>query len=102
VQWVLAAMIVLVLGEGLALLAILAIGTVAGMIVAALTGHSLVLTAGLQADYGVILLKSVGATWSVFAFSTLVAYAAGSIFRSAAPSLSSGFGTYPRRPLPPI
>jgi hypothetical protein len=94
VQWVLSAMSILVLVAGLVVVATLVVGTIAGIIVAAPTGHNLMLTDGLQADYGLILLKSGGAAWLVIVFYTLVAYAAGSIFRSASVGVGAGLDAW--------
>jgi hypothetical protein len=91
-HWVLAAVIILVIVAGLVVLATLIVGTIAGIVIAGLTHHSIFLTAGLQPAYGLILLKSVGATWYVIAFYTLFAYAAGSIARSAAVGVAVGLG----------
>ena len=92
VQWVLAAVIILIMVAGLAVLATLMVGTIAGIVVALLTRHGVYLTSGLQPGYGLIVVKSIFATWYVIAFYTLVAYAAGSIARSAAVGVGVGLG----------
>jgi hypothetical protein len=92
VQWLLSAVIILMLMASLVVLATLIVGTIAGIIIALVTSHSVFLTTGLQPAYGLILLKSVGATWYVIAFYTLFAYAAGSISRSAAVGVGVGIG----------
>ena len=91
-HWVLSAVTILLFMAGVAVLATLIVGTIAGIVIALLTSHSMWLTAGLQPGYGLILVKSVGATWYVIAFYTLFAYAAGSIFRSAAAGVGVGIG----------
>src|SRR5947209_6337104 len=93
VHWVLSAVIILMVMAGLVVLATLIVGTIAGIVIAVLTSHRLFLTGGLQPGYGLILVKSVGATWYVIVFYTLFAYAAGSIFRSAAVGVGVGIGS---------
>src|SRR5947209_8517060 len=61
VHWVLSAVIILMLMAGLAVLATLVVGMIAGIIIAVLTSHSVFLTGRVQPAFSLILAKNLGA-----------------------------------------
>ncbi|MGH2442093.1 MAG: hypothetical protein ACRDFX_02870 [Chloroflexota bacterium] len=91
-QWSLAAMVALILYAGLALLATLLVGFVTGSVVAALTNHSEFISSGLQSNYAALVIKVFFASWLIFTYYLVLAYAAGTIFRSGAVGIGAGIG----------
>jgi ABC-2 type transport system permease protein len=91
IQWVLAALTMLIITAGFALIATLVVATIGGIIVATLTNHSLTVS-DLQSNYPLIMLKSFLGSWYILAFYLIMAYAAGTIFRSAAVGIGAGIG----------
>jgi hypothetical protein len=92
IQHVLAALVILAIGLALAILAIVVTGTLAGAVVALLTGNSIVTSGVLTGSFLMIVLKGFLAAWCVSAFYLLLAYAAASVFRSAAVGIGIGIG----------
>ncbi len=92
VQWVLSAVIVLTISAGVALILAGIVGSIAGSIVAFLTGHSAFTTAGLQGGYAGIVIKCFLGAWFVLTFYILLAYTAGTVFRSGAFGIGFGIG----------
>jgi ABC-2 type transport system permease protein len=91
-QWVLSALIVLVFATGIALILAMIVGTVAGSIVGFLTGNAIFTTDGLQNDYFFIVVKCFLGVWFVLSFYVLLAYTAGTVFRSGAFGIGFGIG----------
>lgn len=91
-QWALSAVIVLTLTAGLALVLATIVGSVAGSVVGLLTGNSIFSTAGLQAGYAAIVFKCFLGAWFVLTFYILLAYTAGTVFRSGAFGIGFGIG----------
>lgn len=90
---ILSAFAVLCAGLGLALLALLVTATVAGLVVALLTGNS-AFTAGVwNGTFAAVLVKGFLTAWYVSAFYLLIAYAAAVVFRSAAVGIGVGIGS---------
>lgn len=77
----------------IALVAILAVASVAGMVVSLATGNSVFTSGILSGDFLLVLLKGLLTAWYVSAFFLLVAYAAAVIFRSAAVGIGVGIGS---------
>lgn len=92
IQWTLSAIAVLVLAAGLSLVGALIVATIAGSVVAALTGHSEFSTGGLGGAYPLIAVKAFLAAWYILTFYVVLAYAAGTIFRSGAFGIAGGIG----------
>lgn len=92
IQWALAAIIALLISIVFALIAALIVGTLAGIAVALLTNHPIFVTSGLQSNYLLVVVKMFVATWYVLAFYVILAYAAGTIFRSGAVGIGTGIG----------
>ena len=93
IQHVLASLTVLLIGIALALLAIVAVGSLAGMIVGTVTGHGAVISGILSGGFLATVLKTFLAAWFVAAFYLIVAFAAAVIFRSAAVGIGIGLGS---------
>jgi len=92
VQHVLAALTVLVLAAGIGLLAVVVTGTLAGALVGILSGHDALVSSVLDGAFLGVLLQSFLAAWYVALFYLLFAYAAGTIFRSAAAGIGISIG----------
>lgn len=92
IQWAMAAITALIISVLFALVAAILTGTLAGIVVALLTNHSVFDTTGLQSGYALILIKMFFATWYVVSFYVILAYAAGTIFRSGAVGIGTGIG----------
>jgi hypothetical protein len=93
VEHVLASLGVLVIATGLALVAVLALGSLAGMVVGAATGHGAVASGVLSTGFLATVFKTFLAAWYVAAFYLIVAFAAAVIFRSAAVGIGIGLGS---------
>ncbi|HLJ68990.1 MAG TPA: ABC transporter permease [Chloroflexota bacterium] len=91
-QFVLAGIAVNLLAVGIALLGSLVVATVAGVVVAVLTGNPIVDTTGLDAGFAVTVVKMFLATWYILAFYVVLAFAAGTVFRSGAVGIGVGLG----------
>jgi ABC-2 type transport system permease protein len=88
-----ASLAVLLVGVGLALLATLIVGSLAGIGVGVLTGHSAFVSGVLSGTFLMTLVKTFVAAWYGAAFVLLLAFAAGIIFRSAAAGITVGIGS---------
>lgn len=93
IEHVLAALAVLTFGLALAIIAIMIAASLAGATVALLTGNSVFTSGVLTASFLGILIKGYLAAWYVSAFYLLVAYAAATVFRSAAVGIGIGIGS---------
>jgi len=93
IQHVLAALAVLVVGLGLALVAVLIAGSVGGIIVGLATGHSAMISGVWGAGFLATAGKTFLAAWYVSAFYLVLAYAAGVVFRSAPVGIGVGLGS---------
>ena len=89
VQWIAAALLILVAVAFLALIASLVVGAIAGLIVKGLTGEA---TGSLQDPYAWIVVKSFLGAWYVLIFYLVLAYSLGTIFRSGAVGIGLGIG----------
>lgn len=92
IEQALSALIVLLAGLAIALLALLITGTVAGLIVAAITGNDIFASGLVDSTFVGTLLKGYLITWYVSAFYLLLAYVAAVVFRSAAVGIGIGIG----------
>ncbi|GAC1470357.1 MAG: hypothetical protein PVSMB7_21000 [Chloroflexota bacterium] len=93
IQYAMTSLAVLTAGLAIALVVILVTATIAGSIVALVTGHS-VFTAGVfNASFLSTLAKSFVTAWYVATFFLVLAYAAATIFRSAAVGIGIGIGS---------
>lgn len=92
VEHVIAALVVLLVGVGIGLLAILVVGSIASIIIASVTGNSAFTSALWDGTFLGILVKGFLTTWYVSAFYLVFAYAAATIFRSAAVGIGVGIG----------
>ncbi|MBV9279575.1 MAG: hypothetical protein JOZ41_05800 [Chloroflexi bacterium] len=91
-QQALAAFLVLLVAVGLALVLVLVTGTAGGLLVSLFTGNDLFTSGALDAGFLGVLVQSFLAAWYVAAFYLLLAYAAATIFRSAAVGIGIGIG----------
>jgi ABC-type transport system involved in multi-copper enzyme maturation permease subunit len=92
IEHVLAALIILLAGVALGVLAILAAGTVGGIVVAAVTGNATWTSGVWSGDFVSALIEGMLTAWYISAFYLVVAYACGVIFRSAAVGIAVGIG----------
>ncbi len=92
IEHLLGALAVLLFGTALATLAVVVVGGIAGDVVAALTGNTLFVSGVFSASFLAILLKGFLAAWFVSSFYLVLAYAAATIFRSAAVGIGVGIG----------
>lgn len=92
VEHVLASLTVLLIGIGLALLACLVVGSLAGITVSLLTGHAVFVSGVLTGTFALTLLETFLATWYGASFIMILAFAAGTIFRSAPAGIGVGVG----------
>jgi hypothetical protein len=92
VEHVLASLSVLLIGIGLALLACLLVGTVAGVATSLLTGHAVFVSGVLTGTFMLTLVKTFVVTWYSASFIMTLAFAAGTIFRSAPAGIGIGVG----------
>ncbi|MDB5074926.1 MAG: hypothetical protein JWO42_1105 [Chloroflexi bacterium] len=93
IEHVLAALAILLIGVAMGIVAILVTGSVAGIAVTALTGNN-VWTSGVWSnDFLTTLIKGILTAWYVSAFYLVLAYAAATIFRSAAVGIAFGIGS---------
>lgn len=92
IQFALAGLVILIAAVILGLIAVLLLSTVAGAVIALLTGHSVIVTSGLQSGYGLIVVKVFLGAAYILTFYVVLAYAAGTIFRSGAVGIGAGIG----------
>jgi ABC-2 type transport system permease protein len=93
IQYFLGALIVLLAGLALAIFILLVIGTVASIIMAALTGNSVFISSVWSGTFLGILVKGFAAAWYVSAFFVVIAYSAAVLFRSTAVGIGLGIGS---------
>jgi ABC-type transport system involved in multi-copper enzyme maturation permease subunit len=92
IEHALAALLILLIGVALGILAILAAATLGGIVVASTTGNP-TWTAGLWGgDFLSALVKGYLTAWYISAFYLVLAYTCGIIFRSAAVGIAVGIG----------
>jgi ABC-2 type transport system permease protein len=91
-QFVLAGILAIVGAIAFSLLIAMAVSTVFAAVVAILTKHSLVDTTGMDMGFLGVLVKSFLAAWLVLAFYAVLAFAAGTLFRSGAVGIGVGIG----------
>lgn len=92
IEHVAAALIVLLIGIAIGLLAILVVASIASIVIASLTGNPAFASAVWNGTFLGILVKGFLTTWYVSAFYLVFAYAAATIFRSAAVGIGVGIG----------
>lgn len=92
IQWTAAALLTLIFVSGIGILLAVLLGTIAGSIIAGLTGNPAFDTAGLQSGYALIVIKCFFGIWYVLAFYVILSYAAGTVFRSGAFGIGFGIG----------
>lgn len=93
IQHVFASLAVLLAGIALALVAVLVVGGVAGIMVSLLTGHALLVSGILTGTFLLTLVKTFVVTWYGASFILILAFAAGTIFRSAPAGIGIGVGS---------
>lgn len=91
-QQVAAALTILLVALGLALLVILVVGSAAGFLVSLFIGSSTFTSSVFGGDFLATLGKGFLSAWYVGAFYLILAYAAATIFRSAAVGIGFGIG----------
>jgi ABC-2 type transport system permease protein len=89
---VLAALLVLLIGVAVALVAMLLAGTVAGILVALATGNPVFTPHLWDAGFLATMARGFLTAWYVSAFYLVLAYAAATLFRSAAVGVGAGIG----------
>jgi len=92
IEHVLASLVVLIAGIGLALVAALVVGSLAGIATSLLTGHAVFTSGVLTGTFLLTLLKTFLVTWYGASFILILAFAAGTIFRSAPAGIGVGVG----------
>ena len=92
IEHVAAALAILFVGLAISIVAILLAGTVGGLVVSGLTGNATWVGGVWSAGFFGMLAKGTLTAWYVSAFFLLVAYAAATIFRSAAVGIAVGIG----------
>ena len=92
IEHVLASLTVLLIGIGLALLACLIVGSVGGITVSLLTGHAIFVSGVLTSTFALTLLETFLVTWYGASFIMILAFAAGTVFRSAPAGIGVGVG----------
>jgi ABC-2 type transport system permease protein len=92
IEHVVTALVVLLIGVGVGTLALLVTGTIAALIVSGLTGNAAWLTGVWTGSFLALLVKGFLTAWFVSGFYLLLAYAAATIFRSAAVGIGVGIG----------
>jgi hypothetical protein len=92
IEHVVAALTILLVAVALGLLAILVVASVASVVVSSLTGNPTFVSSVWSGSFLAILAKGFLTTWYVSAFYLVLAYAAATIFRSAAVGVGLGIG----------
>lgn len=91
-EHVLAALLVLLVGTAIGILAIVAAGTVGGILASAITGNSVWVSGSWSGTFLSAMLKGFLTAWYVSAFYLILAYTMATIFRSAAVGLAFAIG----------
>ena len=89
---VFAALVILLIGLALAMLTVLIVGSVAGIVVSILTGNPIFTSGVWDVGFLSIVIQGFLSAWYVSAFYLVLAYAAATIFRSAAVGIGIGIG----------
>lgn len=92
VQHVLASLAVLLAGIAIALLAVVIVGGLAGFTASLLTGHAMFVSGVMSSTFLLTLAETFLVTWYGASFTLIVAFAAGTIFRSAPAGIGIGVG----------
>jgi hypothetical protein len=92
IQFVLAGLLILTVFVALSLIAALIVGSLAGIVVALLTGHSIFNSSEFNGTLVITLIKVFFASWYVLLFFLALSYAAGTLFRSSAVGIGVGIG----------
>lgn len=92
IEHVAVALTVLLICVGLGTLALLITGTIAALIISGLTGNAAWLAGVWSGSFAALLVKGFLVAWFVSGFYVLLAYAAATIFRSAAVGIGVGIG----------
>ncbi len=92
IQYLAASLGILVVFVIITMVVTMALSLIEGAVVAGLTGHSAVFTAGLGSSFTLVLLKTFVATIYVACFYLVLAFAAGTIFQSPAAGIGIGIG----------
>jgi ABC-type transport system involved in multi-copper enzyme maturation permease subunit len=92
IEHVLSALAVLLVGVAVGLLALLVAATFAGLVVSALTSNATWVASVWSGAFLAILIKGFLTAWFVSSFYVVFAYAAATIFRSAAVGIGLGIG----------
>lgn len=93
VQQVFAALAILLIGLALALVAMLAVSSAAGFLVSLFTNNAAFTSSIMDGTFAAALVKAFLSAWYVGAFYLILAYAAATIFRSAAVGIGIGIGS---------
>ncbi|MGH2449086.1 MAG: hypothetical protein ACRDFS_10865 [Chloroflexota bacterium] len=86
-------LIMLAITVGIALILALVVSTIAGAVIAGVTGHSAFVTSALSGTFFAVLVKGFLAAWYVSLFYILLAYCAGTFFQSTAVGIGIGIGS---------
>jgi ABC-2 type transport system permease protein len=92
IQFVLAGLIILSVFVALSLVITVIFSSLAALVVALLTGNKIFIASNYNPSFLVDMLKVFLASWYVLLFYLAVAYAAGTLFRSAAVGIGVGIG----------
>lgn len=89
---VVSALVILLIAVALGILAILVVASLASIAVSSLTGNPTFVSSIWTGSFLAVLVKGFLTTWYVSAFYLVLAYAAATIFRSAAVGIGLGIG----------
>lgn len=92
IEHVISSLIALLATIGIALLGVMIVGGLTGIVVSILTGHPVFVSGGLTGTFGLTVAKAFLVAWYAAAFALILAFAAGTIFRSAAAGIGVGVG----------
>ncbi len=92
IEQVIGALAMLFIGLAIALIVLLLVASAAGIVIAVLTGNHLFVSGVMSGSFALLVLKGFLAAWYVSAFYLFLAYAAATIFRSAAVGIGFGIG----------
>ncbi|HLJ69472.1 MAG TPA: hypothetical protein VKX16_19125 [Chloroflexota bacterium] len=93
IQHVLAALVVLCAALVVALFCMLIVGSAAGVVIGAATGHAAITSGVLTSSFLNTTIKTFAAAWYVAVFYLVLGYAAAVVFRSAAVGIGVGIGS---------
>jgi ABC-type transport system involved in multi-copper enzyme maturation permease subunit len=92
IQQLLGALAVLFIGLAISLLVLLLVASLAGIVIAILTGDHVFVSGVFDGNFAVLLVKGFLVAWYVSGFYLFVAYAAATLFRSTAVGIGFGIG----------